>query len=82
LPVGLEVFWGIASRSFNRTLQYDAKFILSPRFWKWANSTPWESKTTVSITFPADGVIVTLNFSVQGELGCFYYTEARLNSGW
>jgi hypothetical protein len=42
---------------------------MSPHFWKWANSTPWESQNTVNITFPADGV--TLNFFVEqeGELG-------------
>jgi hypothetical protein len=32
-------FLRIASRSFNRTSQYDVEFTFSPRFWKWATST-------------------------------------------
>jgi hypothetical protein len=35
-------------------------------------------QNTVSITFPADGV--TLNFLVEGELGCIHCTEAHLSS--
>jgi hypothetical protein len=34
-----------------------------------------------SLTFQADGVIVTLNFLVEGELQCFHCIEARFDSG-
>jgi hypothetical protein len=44
----------------NITSQYNAELIFSPRFWKLVNSIPWESESTVSITFLAYGV--TLNF--------------------
>jgi hypothetical protein len=39
-------FLRIASRSSNRTSQYDAEFTFSSRFWKFANSTPWEWQNT------------------------------------
>jgi hypothetical protein len=50
------VFLWTASQSFNRTSQYYAEFTFSSHFWKWANNTPRESQSMVSIT---------LNFSVE-----------------
>jgi hypothetical protein len=60
--------------------QDDAEFTFSPRSWKWANITPWESQNTVSITFPAD--YVTLNFLVEDEMESFHCTETRFDLGW
>jgi hypothetical protein len=61
-------FLRTASRSVNRTWQCDAGITFSPRFWKCANSIPWESHNKVSITFLADGVLVTLNFLVDEKV--------------
>jgi hypothetical protein len=41
-----------------------------------------ENPKTVSIIFPANGILVTLNFLVEGELGSFHWIEARFVSGW
>jgi hypothetical protein len=48
-------FLRIASRNFNKLSYYDAEFAFSPRFWKWDESTPWESQNTISINFPGGG---------------------------
>jgi hypothetical protein len=37
---------------------------------------PDNTKTQQSITFPADGVLITINYLVEGELECFHCTEA------
>jgi hypothetical protein len=75
-----ESFLWIAFRSFNRTSEHNAEFTFSPRFSKWANSTPLEPQNTVRMIFPADGV--TLNSLVESELGCFHCTEVRFHSEW
>jgi hypothetical protein len=47
------------------------EFTFSSSFWKWANSVPWESENTISITLPVDALFVTLNFIVKCELRRF-----------
>jgi hypothetical protein len=48
----------------------------------WVTGLSVNTQNKLSITFPADGVLVTLNILVEGELGRFHCTEARFNSSW
>jgi hypothetical protein len=77
-------FMQIASGSFYRTSQYDAECTFSPCFWKWANSTPWESQNMVSITFPTDDI--NLKFELFGwrwtAMFPLHFNEACFDSGW
>jgi hypothetical protein len=43
-------------------------------------TTPWKSQNTASLTFLADGVLITVNFlaELEGELGCFHSLKHTL----
>jgi hypothetical protein len=80
LPFGLEVFCELhpkASTELHSMVQNSHFHHASENV---LTVFPENSKTsTVNITFPADGV--TLNFLLEGELGCFHCIEAWFDSG-
>jgi hypothetical protein len=82
LPVGLDAFNELhpeASTELHNTMQ-NSHFHHASEYW--LTVLPENPKTRVSITFPAVGVLVTLNFLVEVELGCFHCIESRFDSGW
>jgi hypothetical protein len=81
LPFGLEVFCELhpeASTELHSTMQNSHFYNTSEN----GLTVLPETKNTVSITFPADGM--TLHFWVEreGERGWFHFIEVRFYSGW
>jgi hypothetical protein len=78
LPVGLDIFCQLhpeASTELHSAMQNSHFHHTSENG---LTVLPEDPKNTVSITFPADGVLVTLNFLVEGELGCFHALKHTL----
>jgi hypothetical protein len=80
--------WDRCIRSQGETILKEMadKIKLSQHFffdlvWELSDNTSYSLRIPKhSVTFPANGI--TLNFSTEGELGCFHCAEACFDSGW
>jgi len=65
----------MAARNHSMVAQYDAALIVAPLSMKSINSTPLQSRSTITITLPTDSPI--LNFFYCKDPGCFHSILAR-----